>query len=442
MLRNYLILAWKVLSRKRFFTFISLFGISFTLMILVALTAYFDSELGAHPPISQKDRIGFLTRLEMNLIEPDSVPTIDSSRVNGVMVYDTTWQVGEQTTNTTMSSFSYTMLDRHLRDLPFVQAATFYNARSSFDLFFNGKKVVFTAIHADASYWQVFDFTFIEGRPFSASAVTNRQPEAVISREAARAYFGEEKGVLGKEIQLNEQRYTVVGLVADVSESKYYAHASVYLPLTFIRTGELQSKEFWGGFHAAFLTASRQDVEKLKEEMDRRAEVIPLPDPENYNTLILDLQTLEEGFAKQLFNYDPNSYFLLYAIFGGLMVLFIFLPTLNLINLNITRILERSSEIGVRKAFGARTGDLLLQFVFENVLLTLLGGIIGFGMAIWLINTLNETKFLGEITLSFSPAVYLYGLGITLFFGILSGLLPAWRMSRLHVIQALKQNPS
>ncbi|GAB4414775.1 MAG: ABC transporter permease [Bacteroidia bacterium] len=439
MLRNYLILAWKLLSRKRFYTFVSLFGISFTLMILVALTAYFDSELGAHSPISAKARIGFLPRLEMNLIQPDSVPTIDSVLVGGVMTYDTTWQVGERTTNTTISSLSYTLLDRHLRDMPLVQASTFFQSRQSFDLFFNGKKTVFQAIHADAGYWEVFDFDFLDGRPFSAAAVADRMPEAVISREASRAYFGTTEGVIGKDIELNQQRYTVVGLVADVSESKYYAHASVYLPLTFLRAGILQSTEFGGGFEAAFLTATPEDLQHLQEAMRHQARVIPLPDPENYNTLKLEVLTLEEAFADSLFNGDENAYTLLFAVFGGLMTLFMLLPTLNLINLNITRILERSSEIGVRKAFGARTQDLLFQFVFENVLLTLIGGAIGFVLALWLIDVLNDTRFLGDVTLRFSPAVYLYGLGITLLFGLLSGLLPAWRMSRLHVIHALKE---
>ena len=65
---------------------------------------------------------------------------------------------------------------------------------------------------------------------------------------------------------------------------------------------------------------------------------------------------------------------------GVFILLVMLLPTLNLININVTRIMERSSEIGVRKAFGASSRTLVYQFIVENIILTLIGGII-LGMA-------------------------------------------------------------
>jgi putative ABC transport system permease protein len=102
--------------------------------------------------------------------------------------------------------------------------------------------------------------------------------------------------------------------------------------------------------------------------------------------------------------------------------------------------MERSSEIGVRKAFGAHSGNILFQFVFENIVLTFIGGIIGFVLAILLLNTINGSNFLNGTTLSFNYIVFIYSFLICLGFGILSGFLPAYKMSRVHIVNAIKNN--
>ncbi|MDX2283122.1 MAG: FtsX-like permease family protein [Bacteroidia bacterium] len=442
MLKNYLILAWKVLSRKKFFTFISLFGISFTLMILTVLAAFLDGELGSHAPITRQNRLVFMDQVVMKLTVPDTVLTIDSTLTGGVMRYDTTMEIGEETRNYSGSAASYGMLDRYLRGLPHTAEQTFYHTQT-FDVYLNSTKFPVQTMFADGAYWRVFDFEFIEGGGFPDAAVTERSPVVVISRTARRAFFGGDAPAVGQEVEINRTRFRVVGVVEDVSRSKNYAHADAYIPLTFTREGVLQEAGLQGPFSAAFLAASPQDRQPLKDEIRRKAQTIPIPDPENYNMLELEGKTVFESFATELFQGEetPAAIAWFFGIIGGLVALFILLPTLNLISINVTRILERSSEIGVRKAFGAHPRDLLLQFVLENVLLTLLGGLLGFGLALWLIQVLNSSRALGNIVLAVNYSVFAYGLLITLFFGILSGLLPAWRMSRLHVIQALKQSP-
>jgi putative ABC transport system permease protein len=102
--------------------------------------------------------------------------------------------------------------------------------------------------------------------------------------------------------------------------------------------------------------------------------------------------------------------------------------------------MERSAEIGVRKAFGAHSGSILAQLVFENVVLTFLGGVLGWVFALTLIYLVNDSQVLGDTQLQFNTAVFLYSLLICLVFGILSGLLPAYRMSKLHIVNAIKFN--
>jgi putative ABC transport system permease protein len=100
--------------------------------------------------------------------------------------------------------------------------------------------------------------------------------------------------------------------------------------------------------------------------------------------------------------------------------------------------MERASEIGVRKAFGASSRQLVRQFVVENLVLTLMGGAIGFVLSHLLLAAVarNGWWFYDAFTMNYR--VFALGLLATVAFGLVSGMYPAWRMSRLHPAQALR----
>ncbi len=100
--------------------------------------------------------------------------------------------------------------------------------------------------------------------------------------------------------------------------------------------------------------------------------------------------------------------------------------------------MERSSEIGVRKAFGASSKTLVYQFIVENIILTLLGGVIGLILSVIAIQLINSANLIANLELSVNFMVLFIGLLVCLFFGLLSGVYPAWRMSKLNVVTALK----
>jgi len=92
----------------------------------------------------------------------------------------------------------------------------------------------------------------------------------------------------------------------------------------------------------------------------------------------------------------------------------------------------------VRKAFGAASWTLVGQFIVENLVLTLVGAAVGFVLAGWLLGLLNGSGLIEYADLRLNYRIFFWGALLAVAFGLLSGVYPAWRMSRLHPVQALK----
>src|SRR5262249_799672 len=127
-----------------------------------------------------------------------------------------------------------------------------------------------------------------------------------------------------------------------------------------------------------FLARSKDDFPAIKEEFQARLSQAEIPD-KDFNHLEGKAETFLEGFGSffisEATDSGPSGFILGTPVAA---LLFMLLPTINLININVRRIMERASEIGVRKAFGASSLTLVGQFIIENVLLSLVGGAIGF----------------------------------------------------------------
>ena len=434
MFSNYLKLAIKVLGRRTFFTVISLFGISFTLMILILLSAYMDAELGSHQPLSQKEDMIFLNRLMMTNEVIDTSYQIDTVMLDGVEVYDSTEVLDKNRNSVSISSLGYYFCDNYLRDVAGADLYSFYSPSFSYDIFVNGKKLSF----------DIYDYQFSSGRPFRQQEVDNQSQVVVLTEKAAQDYFGGMDAAMGEFIEIDGKQFEVIGLVKRPSNSKGFLSGQAFMPLTTLKPVYLDDDEnFQGPFEAVFLAGSSTGMKDIEQSILQKSKQIALPDPENYNNLYLITSDFFGRYANSIFpnrDNDPEkSKRTFILIGGGLLLLFILLPTLNLINLNVSRIMERSAEIGVRKAFGAHSGSILTQLLFENIVLTFLGGAIGFVLAFIVLHLVNDSNILGDTILRVNYRVFGYSLLICLAFGIISGLLPAYRMSKSHIANAIKQ---
>lgn len=415
MLKNYIRTAFKVFMRRKFFTAISLFGISFTLVVLMVFTAIFDHIFGPMPPETKADRtLGvFMMREETT---------------NAAGVYSQ--ENGPP---------SYAFLDRYVRTLPEVEKvsiSTVTNGDVSGTSFVHGEKIESHLKHTDGEFWQILDFDFIEGGPFTPEDEKNASSVAVINASTRRKFFGVEPAV-GKTIEVNGQRFQVVGVVADVPIFRLTPFADIWVPISTSITKEYQKR---GGFQGLILARRPSDIPQIKAEFQSRLSQVEFPDPKATNKLSGGAESFFETISRSLFSSDNEESHpgILLGVTVGLMILFMILPTLNLININMSRILERSSEIGVRKAFGASSWTLVGQFVVENVLLVLIGGMMGIVFTFIALEVLNASDLLPYAQFHLNYRIFFYGLLTTLFFGVFSGVYPAWKMSRLQPVQALK----
>lgn len=410
MLKNYLKIAWKVLGRNKFFTFVSLFGISITLAILMVITTFMDHILNPKYPEVNRDRSTFVRRVE--------VSTADESSMS-------------------ISAGSFYFLDRYVRKLKTPEFVAVASNNRSVNTFVNGKKLSLQSIYTCENFWKVNEFQFLEGGPYTRQDIDDNRFVAVISEATRDAYFGEGISATGQWIEADKTRYQVVGVVKNVPIFQNFTYSDIYTPYNTSKA-DLQQFGFVGDYVAVLLARDEADIPAIKAEFDDMLAGIEIPKNEWYDQVKTYTDTYLGVMTRQMFFSDESKEGLFYALLLGAMFLFMLLPALNLVNLNSSRIMERASEIGVRKAFGATSSVLTVQFIVENIVLSLLGGALGLLLAWGILELFELTGWLRHADLSINFTVFLAGLGLTIFFGFLSGVLPALKMSKMQIVDAIK----
>lgn len=307
----------------------------------------------------------------------------------------------------------------------------------------------------DGNFWKVFDFSFIDGKPYTQVEFKSKIPVAVISETISRKLFGTSQST-GREFQMAHKPYRVIGVVKDVSNLTNFAYAQIWAPYSvFNQLTKIfnQSDKLTGMTSCTILAKNKSDLQEIKNEVDRKLK--------EYNKSIES-----SGYKVNLYNqpYDHEKATLIsfgkdklepdvaytkrirYIVFLILLIV----PAINLSSMTQSRFRQRVSEIGVRRAFGCTRIELVMQLLSENLILTLAGGILGLllsivfgiiGENLLFIDTMPTTSIaMPEINLNMllQPSTFFMSLLFCFILNLMSTGIPAWHASKANIVNALE----
>ncbi|HEV7382677.1 MAG TPA: ABC transporter permease [Dyadobacter sp.] len=412
MFSNYIKIAWKVLLRHPFYTFITLFGISLTLTVLMVLTSFIDHLFGSHYPENNRYRTLYIA----TILQTDSA-------------------------NTSMSTgpASFRFLEKYAKSLKTPEAVGIVSNFSFSNTYVNGKRIKLNTKYTDVDFWNVAGFEFLEGKPYNEQNINSGDHVVVITDDLRDQYFEPGEKAVGKFVDIENISYRVIGVVKGSPPTRLYTYGDVYFPYTAPKSN-YENKGIRGSYIAMVLAKTTQDVPAIQAEFDNTIARLPkdeIEDGRNFTVLTVRARQYFDHFLDTFARDDSQKVFF-YSIAALILVMIMGLPAINLVNVNVSRILERASEIGVRKAFGAPVKALLWQFIIENIFITFIGGLFALVLSFVIISMINSSGWIAYADLTINFPVFLTSIFICLIFGFLSGVLPAFRMSKLKIVDALK----
>ena len=420
MLKNYFKIFVKVASQNKLFTFLSLFGISLTIMFVMIFSMTISKITSGSGPEKDLKKIVFCDRIMTKR-------TVNGKSTNGYSI----------------SACGRTLSETYLKKIKSANIVSMYTGAMPWEFILNGKYQKKLQNQTDAEYWDLFEYKFLQGRPYTKEEVISGANLAVITQSLKLLIFGSDENVLGKTVHYTSMDLTVTGVVEDPPKTDQNATGDLYFPYTLLKNTEAFD-EYLGGFNTAFKAGNSNQFSAIHDET--HAMIARLDAADTTQSIFLSgpysqLEKIMRGYG------DPEEYskgsslfkYLLYAL------AFILLPAVNLMALNFARIHERGEEIAIRKSFGAASSALRSQFLFENILMTLTGGIIGIILAYLVVGLLGSSLTISinyfnnvPLTFSFNYMVFAATLLACLIFGLLSGYLPAIRLSRMKPAVYLK----
>lgn len=268
-----------------------------------------------------------------------------------------------------------------------------------------------------ADFPDIISTEIVQGTFFTNTQERNGSKVAVIGQTVKKNLFPNTNPV-GKKITLSGARYTVIGVAASKGSSLGQDQDNVVV-IPFTAAQKLFSIDL---ANAIYISATSPELVELVQK--RAKEVLLTRLEEDDFTIMTQEQTLETV---------NNITSVLTAALGGIAAISLIVGGIGVMNIMLVSVTERTKEIGLRKALGAKRKDILLQFLLEAVMLSLLGGIIGIllGLAA---SAIIASFFFATVT----PWSVFLAFGFSMAVGIIFGITPAYRASRLSPIEALR----
>lgn len=315
------------------------------------------------------------------------------------------------------------------------------------------------AIATDHNFFRLYDLDFISGRPFSGKEFRGAEHVCVITDRIAKMF---NVGKAGGYIYMSSQPFRVVGIIREVSSLLKRTSADIYLPYNLDeKVKEDGQEDYW-------TYAGRVDVRILLKKGYSRKDFLSELEAiwKHYNAILnsvgnekveCEMKVMSHFFEQVNFytSDEEFSYKIIFMLpFTLLILIFLFLPAINLSGLVTNRMEARRPEMGIRKAFGAKQRTLLKEVINENLVLTLCGGAVGWVLSCLYISLACQSNSLKlffvdrrgiceanlDMDMFFTPTLFLVCFLCCAVLNMMAAFIPTWRSLRKPIVESLNQN--
>lgn len=321
-----------------------------------------------------------------------------------------------------------------LAELPNVVAVS--SVTNSFvQVVYEGQNVNTRLMGVTPGYETVSSLTLEDGEFISESDQNARSLVVVLGSSVAENLFGGTGGVVGQKVRLNGQPYKVIGVLASKGGTGFMNQDDqVFIPLSTALNRLVGGTRFRGSSVISQITVKATSLEVV----DQVVEDVTLTMRERHGT-IEGADDFTVSSQKDALDAATEVADTLTIFLGGIAGISLMVGGIGIMNIMLTTVTERTHEIGLRKAVGAKRSDILLQFLVESTVLSLSGGVIGVALGWGIARLMGRVQLGGS---SITPVVgldsvllaALFSMAVGLFFGIY----PATRASRLQPVEALR----
>lgn len=290
---------------------------------------------------------------------------------------------------------------------------------------FRDRKWQTLVVGTTPQYFSSFAWSFDRGGPFTEEDLSNSESVCVLGAKVAKELFLEDDPV-GKWITIGRVPVKVLGVLEEKGGSFGGPHIDdrIIMPLSTVMERLSKEKKYISMIR---LKTSRDPEQTLRDIRSVLRKNHNLKDSEE------DDFTLRS--AKDVYNFVSVISGSLFLFLGTASIVALVVSGFVLANLFYLTIHERRKDLGIRRAYGASRKGILISFLLESVIITLLGGLVGILLSLLLGGTFER---LFEMPMIFTPKVILFSLIFSFLTGLISGIKPALRASRIDPIQAIR----
>lgn len=275
-----------------------------------------------------------------------------------------------------------------------------------------------------SEYFNIFSLKINAGNQFDQLAVIARQSTVMLGSKIATDIFGN-ANPLNQTITLNQRSFQVVGVLAEAPENRFNdSNIQLFIPVT-------TAADIFGVNNLSSIVVrvkTEGDIDAAKADIQRTL----LASHNVTDEKLADFSILSSADLLSTINQITG---LLTSLLAGIAGISLVVGGIGIMNIMLVAVTERTREIGLRKAVGAKTSDILIQFLIEAVLLTIIGGIIGIALGYGA--GLVVAKFI-DLTPVVTLNSLLLAVGVSSIIGIAFGIYPAAKAAKLNPIDALR----